>query len=1340
MATLSQFFGTVVTGTIVTTGSFVAFGVAVKKGWNSNLTPRAWSRPKDVIKNVLRGPYYGISWLFWAMRQHYIDLLSGIPGTGTRNNGWSGPTLKTNVDAVIQIRFHMLQLKVSVVATILMMFMLLPLYYSTKCDPIQLGLQTCLNQLNLTDFEQTTISNVPQFDFNPLLNSTTAVVINETYTFIIEPRDPYKTRLWVPGLTGRFVAPVLVVAIITFYACYLLWYEWVECIALRRVYYLESDYFMERIEELDSLKSNTYPEDNFQKIRPPYLPHPEMRDTIPNVSLNSVLYQLPNHLKNYKDPNTKKNLLERQLEATINFFDSCVPNQPGFTSSVVAATIIPDAALVKGAWMKWYKCGKKLRRLRYLKSILEKRKELESQGIRSLYDYVDAAKRAPVEVAKATGAATEKAVKATGVATEKAVGHMAGMLKKTQKGEHREETDNLGVEGEGATITPFQENSEKETPDEVQHDIEKQSPDVEEKPRNEPEGGTKDGEKESLETDDDKSSDGAEKKVNILEQFVNVLGLNKQQNQGDSEDNLDKDVPEESHGDQGDNTTDPSHRLNTSVYHDASPLETLDEEETADPGKNSKSAVSVGTGVIAGSGVYFDAKASSAELLRTTTDAEEENNERFEYKSFDPEDFAKWIGYAEETECEEIVDTLGVEELSVYSREMSQSASNCCVYGFNLAALKFLSIVDLEELIQETWDEVREANAELLQVRADIFRKESKLPKDKKEDIDNEGEDVDCKNKNSSICNSQGNPTNDDDVAPADLEQGVTSGSFSDAPGLRQRPVPSARAQYRMAQSLVRQMQNETADDDKKPKDTNCCSMSNLACYTKETSAMATNFLDQPSFAVVTFTSRQSAIAARQCLADGKGVDRWSAVDAIPVAPLADAPPGDIFFCRGCCRPVTLTINEKEKKLRKLLVWTFYFFFCCLYTVPLALTSQLLNPQYLATLYPDSPIWSNSNGFFYRFFAGISSGMLYSLFFSILPQVFKYLAFMLGSASSIPKGEDNALRFYWYFMLVTAFTGSTLAQMLLNGLFQGDLSDEFKDGVLQVGQTIPTQQAPVWLNWMITRTLITLPMNYLFQFMTFLYGWLKMKWLNRVMRGGGPGGPPPYRINVDSGTVFMCITTLAPVAPIIAPFATLYYVIFIPMLRWLHIFVYRPKYDAGGSRLPIYHEIIISSLILGQMLTSSCIFLKQQFVAGVFVLSFTIPTIIFSVWTKEQFLRAYMDAGLLQTSKLDGWGHGKTFEEREKYRRWLVDCHKASYVPICLSGGEDFLTSQPSVTVPTIRELDEANQDQDCIGDDKDDGQLPPRRVGLKRWKQASNQFIQTTSQKGAVFKRYLDA
>ena len=70
------------------------------------------------------------------------------------------------------------------------------------------------------------------------------------------------------------------------------------------------------------------------------------------------------------------------------------------------------------------------------------------------------------------------------------------------------------------------------------------------------------------------------------------------------------------------------------------------------------------------------------------------------------------------------------------------------------------------------------------------------------------------------------------------------------------------------------------------------------------------------SYAVVTFTSRQAAIAARQCLSDGSGLDGWREVDKIPIPPLADSVPWNICDCRGCCRPVTVTLPSQERRLR----------------------------------------------------------------------------------------------------------------------------------------------------------------------------------------------------------------------------------------------------------------------------------------------------------------------------------------------------------------------------------------------------------------------------------------
>ena len=69
-----------------------------------------------------------------------------------------------------------------------------------------------------------------------------------------------------------------------------------------------------------------------------------------------------------------------------------------------------------------------------------------------------------------------------------------------------------------------------------------------------------------------------------------------------------------------------------------------------------------------------------------------------------------------------------------------------------------------------------------------------------------------------------------------------------------------------------------------------------------------------------------------------------------------------------------------------------------------------------------------------------------------------------------------------------------------------------------------------------------------------------------------------------------------------------------------------------------------------------------------------LPTYFFGEGCKARFLRAFNDAGLLQTSVLDEYESSPV--EREEYRKWLVDCHKASYVPICMAGGHSMLTAE----------------------------------------------------------------
>lgn len=64
--------------------------------------------------------------------------------------------------------------------------------------------------------------------------------------------------------------------------------------------------------------------------------------------------------------------------------------------------------------------------------------------------------------------------------------------------------------------------------------------------------------------------------------------------------------------------------------------------------------------------------------------------------------------------------------------------------------------------------------------------------------------------------------------------------------------------------------------------------------------------------------------------------------------------------------------------------------------------------------------------------------------------------------------------------------------------------------------------------------------------------------------------------------------------------------------------------------------------------------------------------------------------GLTRFFRQDGWdtNEASSQEKREEFRRFLVDCHKAAYVPVCIAGDETTtITAEPALVVPN--EMDE---------------------------------------------------
>ena len=190
---------------------------------------------------------------------------------------------------------------------------------------------------------------------------------------------------------------------ITYFALKNLKRDWRENLVLRRVYYLEADHYGNRQSELDRTvfsqqhqgageetnadqlceqkneNKRTVDKRSMTKDREPWLPHSEYPETVPNIELYSVLVggmpSVPDEVVNSKDMSkaigfSKQASIDWQLAVATTFFDHCVPNQPGFSSSVVAVTILPGAPALAKAWRKWYAAAGALRRLRFIREVI----------------------------------------------------------------------------------------------------------------------------------------------------------------------------------------------------------------------------------------------------------------------------------------------------------------------------------------------------------------------------------------------------------------------------------------------------------------------------------------------------------------------------------------------------------------------------------------------------------------------------------------------------------------------------------------------------------------------------------------------------------------------------------------------------------------------------------------------------------------------------------------------------------------------------------------------------------------------------------------------------------
>jgi len=336
-----------------------------------------------------------------------------------------GKELNVSLDDIVLLRFNALGLKISIASMIVYCAVCMPAYFYARCPNVPLDVE--LGTVEEADFVEcmgnATIEG--NFTFTSYSRFTIANVPDMHDSFFNSEYHIQAFRLYCVVFASWFMA---------WYVCFELFHEWIDLLAIRRVYYLENDVWGGRKAELEETmlyqttnadngrplsKKERMAKEPYIYLRENWIPHPEQRDTPPNIELYSVLVgcvpSRPEEVVRSEDleaalgNNDGSTEIDWQLAMTSEFFDACVPNQPGckslresigcqkksartscscqhlcailldfflkfsnvvvtpVTSSVAAVTILPSALELAIAWKHWGVAAQKLSRLRFIR-------------------------------------------------------------------------------------------------------------------------------------------------------------------------------------------------------------------------------------------------------------------------------------------------------------------------------------------------------------------------------------------------------------------------------------------------------------------------------------------------------------------------------------------------------------------------------------------------------------------------------------------------------------------------------------------------------------------------------------------------------------------------------------------------------------------------------------------------------------------------------------------------------------------------------------------------------------------------------------------------------------
>ena len=251
---------------------------------------------------------------------------------------------------------------------------------------------------------------------------------------------------------------------------------------------------------------------------------------------------------------------------------------------------------------------------------------------------------------------------------------------------------------------------------------------------------------------------------------------------------------------------------------------------------------------------------------------------------------------------------------------------------------------------------------------------------------------------------------------------------------------------------------------------------------------------------------------------------------------------------------------------------------------------------------------------------GFLPPLILTIFNIVLPMILAAITKLQGpeSASRLQSGVLHKFAIFW---ILNYLIFSTVATSIFNQLEQ--ILNDPSGIVTLLGQSIPAT-ATFFITYLLFQTFSSYPMQ-LLNPGRLVVSWLKKRFTVKVARDVVKIEAAPAQ---DYGTAypmlvfaFVIAVTFACIAPIILPFAVLYFLSAFLCAKYQYMYYFNTAFETGGQFWPAVHLCLMWALFVGQLVFTVLLGIKKTIAAAVISAPLIVAPYIWHRLVKKAFLR-----------------------------------------------------------------------------------------------------------------------